>query len=307
MLPLASMKQTSGFFSVRVLGFGVLVTGMLFSGLTHARDFTIKKGDHASSPRVVRFFSGTSMNLGFVFDESANYQFTGSAASDQLDTNKLYGFSDCKSHHSENSARFGWRSNQGRVEVMAFTHRSGKFYYESLGFVETNQFNRGSISLSEDRKNYIYEMNGTRLEVERGCEDAKAVGYALHPYFGGNQVAPHEIRIRVDAGGELAPVFADIPYPTVLNGGAFKMKVSAEEGVSFLVRVYDSFGRKVWESARQTLEAGSEQVIDYQINEVLIGGFYLVVPYATTLDGLELRAAISPQVSGEAYRLMVPR
>ena len=85
------------------------------------------------------------------------------------------------------------------------------------------------------------------------------------------------------------------------------MKVSAEEGVSFLVRVYDSFGRKVWESPRQTLEAGSEQVIDYQINEVLIGGFYLVVPYATTLDGVELRAAISPQVSGEAYRLMVPR
>ena len=284
-----------------------LIFGVLISGLAQAREYTIKRGNHYSTPRVVRFFSGTKMSLSFVFDESANYEFTGAAASDQLDINKLYGFSDCKSHHSENSARIGWRSNQGKIEIMAFTHRAGKFYYESLGFVEPNRVNQGSISLSDDKKSYIYEMNEAKLVVDRGCDDGKAVGYALQPYFGGNQSAPQDIRIRVDAAGELAPVFADFPYPTVLNGGAFKMKVAAEEGVSFFVKLFDSYGRKVWESSRQTLEAGSEQILDYQVTEVLSGGFYVVVPYATTTDGVEMRAAISPKASGEAYRLMVPR
>jgi hypothetical protein len=201
----------------------------------------------------------------------------------------------------------GWRSNQGRIQIMAFTHRAGKFYYESLGFVEPNRVNQASISLSDDKKSYLYEMNEAKLTVERGCQDAKAVGYALQPYFGGNQTAPQDIRIRVDAAGEVAPVFADFRSPTVLNGGAFKMNVAAEEGVSFFIKIFDSYGRNVWESSRQTLEAGSEQILDYQITEVLSGGFYVVVPYATTTDGMEMRAAISPKASGEAYRLMVPR
>ncbi len=284
-----------------------LIIGVLISGLAQAREYTIKRGNHFSNPRVVRFFSGTKMSLSFVFDESANYEFTGAAASDQLDINKLYGFSDCKSHHSENSARIGWRSNQGRIQIMAFTHRAGKFYYESLGFVEPNRVNQASISLSDDKKSYLYEMNEAKLVVERGCNDGKAVGYALQPYFGGNQTAPQDIRIRVDAVGELAPAFADFPYPTILNGGAFKMKVAAEEEVAFFVRVFDSFGRKLLESNKQVLEAGSEQVLDFHVVEPTAGFFLLVVPYAITREGLELKAAINPTVSGEAYRLMVPR
>ena len=306
MVPLFPMKNASGSFGKWAVVFCAATAG-LWAGKTQAREFLIKKGDHHSSPKVVRFVSGTSMKLSFVFDESANYEFTGAAASDQLDTNKLYGFSDCKSHHSENSARLGWRSNQGKIEIMAFTHRAGKFYYDSLGFVEPNRMNQGSISLSNDKKNYIYQMNETKLTVHRGCEDAKAVGHALQPYFGGNQTAPQDVHIRVDVAGELAPVFADFPYPTILNGGAFKMKVTAEEELAFFVRVYDSFGRKILESSKQVLESGTEQVLDFQVAEPTAGFFLLVVPYAITRDGLELKAAINPEASGEAYRVLVPR
>jgi hypothetical protein len=271
--------------------------------LAEARLYTIREGDHASTPRVVRFFSGTKMKLSFVFDSSAFYQLTGAAASDQLDTSKLYGFSDCKSRHSENSARLGWRNNQGKIEIMTFTHRGGKFYYEVLTTVEPDRVNQASIALSEDRKSYIYEVNGVRASVERGCDDPRAIGYALQPYFGGNRVAPQEIRIRVDVADEVAPVMADVPYPTVLNGGAFKMKVDAEEGVGFFVRLYDLTGRKTWESPRDLLEPGAETVMSYQVTESLQSGMYLLVPYATTKEGVELRAALSPSVSGDAYRV----
>jgi|GEM_PF-2447547 len=286
---------------ILVFIFGFILTSTLTQA--EARLYTIHEGDHVSTPRVVRFFSGTKMKLSFVFDSSAFYELTGAAAADQLDTSKLYGFSDCKSHHSENSARLGWRNHQGKIEIMTFTHRGGKFYYDLLTTVEPNRVNQASISLSEDRKSYIYEVNGTQATVERGCEDPKAIGYALQPYFGGNQVAPQEIRIRVDVADEVAPVVADVPYPTILNGGAFKMKVSAEEGVSFFVRLYDLTGRKTWESSRELLEPGAETVMNYQVTESLQSGMYLLVPYATTKEGVDLRAALSPSVSGDAYRV----
>jgi len=247
------------------------------------------------------------MNLKFRFDHSAFYQFTGAAASDQLDTNKLYGFSDCGSHHTQNSARLGFRDNEGRIEIMAFTHRAGRFYYEPLTTVEPNQLNEASISISDDKKSYVYEVNGVSARVGRGCEQGRAVGYHLQPYFGGNQTAPHDLKIRVDASGELAPVIADVPYPTVLNGGAFQMKVRASESVSLFSRLYDYYGRLVWESQKQDLEAGSEMVIHYQVNSVLQSGIYVLLPLAVTSEGTELRAALNSMTSSDVYRLRVQK
>jgi hypothetical protein len=256
---------------------------------------------------MIRLFSGTRMDLSVQFDDSAFYQFTGSASGDQGDTNKLYGFSDCFDSHTENSARFGWRDLGGKIEIRAFTHKDGRFSSVPIKTIEPNHIYAASISLSPDRRSYLYEFDGTQVSMERGCDQDRAQGYHLQPYFGGNQVAPHEVRIRVNSSGALAPVFADFPYSNPMTGSGFKMRVQAFDSVAFFVRIYDSFGNRVWESSKENLGGNFKGDMSFQVDTFLSSGTYYVVPFGITEEGEVLRAGTNINASSEAYRLMVFR
>ena len=56
-----------------------------------------------------------------VFDQTCLYDMPNP---DRHDINKLFGvgFGD----HNNNSARFGWNSNNGRIDLFAFVHKDGK-------------------------------------------------------------------------------------------------------------------------------------------------------------------------------------
>ncbi len=266
--------------------------------------FTIHEGDHYSTPKVVRVFRGDRMDLSVGFDESARYDF-GPNQPDQADTNKLYGFSDCRSGHMTNSARFGWRYFEGQLQIMAFTHKNGVFSSKYITSIEPNQTYQASISLSADHERYVYEFNGVTTEMERGCDDRVAFGYHVYPYFGGNQTAPHDVRIRVDLGDEVGPAWVDLPYPNPVVDRKFKLKVNASKSVYLYLKVYDVSGRLVWNSPRLPVQAGSEVALGFEVPLGFASGLYLAVPVTVDESGTELRAGLTNRTSENALRILV--
>lgn len=159
--------------------------------------FTIPKGKHYPKGINVGLFYNSKLNFKAKFDSSAAYVFTGSDAADQTDINKLYGFSDCTSLHHKNSARVGWNYNPATktVDVWGYAYANAKRSNIYLGSAEMNTFESYTIQVNGDH--YLFHFKGNTVSLPRGCTTSKALGYRDFPYFGGNQVAPHEVKISI--------------------------------------------------------------------------------------------------------------
>jgi hypothetical protein len=131
------------------------------------------------------------------FDSSAIY--TTINPKNQADINKLYGLSDCGSLHQVNSARFGWRWYKNNLEIWAYTYNDSIRDYKLVGTVSLNEFNTFKIIFGESK--YIFLLNDKRIEMPRHCS-VTAQGYKLYPYFGGDETAPHVIKIWIDDASE---------------------------------------------------------------------------------------------------------
>ena len=70
--------------------------------------FVIKKGQHRST-RALNYNKQTTFDWSIEFDSSAIYKTVDSL--NQMDINKLIGWSDCGEDHIESSIRFGWRGS----------------------------------------------------------------------------------------------------------------------------------------------------------------------------------------------------
>ncbi|MBB6610308.1 hypothetical protein H7F15_04590 [Pontibacter sp. Tf4] len=153
--------------------------------------YTIKKGEHSSaSPFVLR--TASSLKFEATFDASAIYQTTDKA--NQGDINKLYGLADCRTEHHSNSARFGWRWYNNRLEIHAYSYLNKTRQSELVGVVELNKAYIYEIVLQDNK--YIFRLNNATIELPRHCT-GPAEGYQLYPYFGGDEVAPHDITIAI--------------------------------------------------------------------------------------------------------------
>lgn len=128
------------------------------------------------------------------FDDSARYTTTDPA--NQADINKLRGFSDCSAHHHTNSARFGWRWLDGRLEVLAYTYVGGQRQSKLLTTTEPGEWL--DLRLEAEGATYEFSVDGEVTTMPRGCADAGLAKYDLWPYFGGDEVAPHEVRIQYE-------------------------------------------------------------------------------------------------------------
>jgi hypothetical protein len=269
-----------------------------------AEIFKIPKGNHYSQPLVTNIFLGSKMEMVVTFDESAIYSL-GTYHPDQGDVNKIYGFSDCKSNHSRNSARLGWRWYRDQLEIFAFTHRDGSLYPEFMTTAEINRPYKASIKISPDKTKYIYNFNGVILQAERGCLHAKAQGYHLRPYFGGQQTAPHDISLSVKLTEKFAPVLIDQPFPNPVRNGRFSFKVSAYESIRLYVNMYDITGRLIYKSPQHSLGIGENQLVDFELNKKYSSGIYLIMPVILMNDGQELKANLSNQSEEQAFRLLI--
>lgn len=155
--------------------------------------FKIDKGGHSSSS-ALEWTRKANISFSVSFDSTAIYESVDPI--NQYDVNKLFGVSD-GGLHVRNSARFGWRWLDGKLELLAFTHLNGQFHFEKICDAEIGKEYQCSIELGDSYRFSCYSGGECKsLEMER-WEPAKGSRYYLWPYFGGDEVAPHDIYIKI--------------------------------------------------------------------------------------------------------------
>ena len=159
---------------------------------TGFRTYTIKEGNHSSR----RSYTTTKTNrLQFqaIFDESAIYQSIDT--NNQYDINKLYGLSDCKDQHTKTSMRLGWRWLNDSLEIHWFQHVNNNFSFAKISTINLNTIVNFSIIFDE---NYYYvSVDTDTTTIDRPCNNQSIRRYYLYPYFGGDETAPHDIKIKI--------------------------------------------------------------------------------------------------------------
>lgn len=154
-------------------------------------NYTIPEGGH-SSVSGISITDKTEFEFTAIFDQTCQYS-TG-LPENQADINKLYGISDCGSNHHENSARFGWRWYDEQLQIFAYCYRNGQREEQFITAVEPDK--EYSYNLKVEPENYIFTLNGISVSMIRGC-NLESSRYRLYPYFGGDEVAPHPIHIKI--------------------------------------------------------------------------------------------------------------
>lgn len=158
-----------------------------------AKTYTLKKGKHGGIHIGIKVNQAAEYRVRF--DDSAIYKTQ--AANNQGDINKLFGFSDCYSHHQKNSARFGWRWYQNALEIHAYTYAGGTRSSQLIQKVDLNKSYDMKVAI--DGGEYVFSIDGQEsVRLPRGCDKKFSVKYKLYPYFGGDENAPHDIHIDLD-------------------------------------------------------------------------------------------------------------
>lgn len=155
--------------------------------------YTIKKGNHYCEGNIFKQIEISEMKFAVRFDSSAVYQTT--FPENQYDINKLYGFSDNNSAHHQFSARFGWRWSDNALRLFAYVYNNGAVTSKELTSIAIGI--EISCSIKVTSTNYIFTVNDGVYQLPRTATTAKAKGYQLYPYFGGDEVAPHDVNIWV--------------------------------------------------------------------------------------------------------------
>lgn len=155
--------------------------------------YTIRAGNNEVERNTNSLFTSSSIRFQAIFDSSGIYQTA--APENQADINKLIGFSDCSSHHQTNSARFGWNWYNNAIQIYAYDYVDGQRQVKEMGPVEIGATNNFKIATSGNT--YIFTLNGKEETMPRHCSGGVGVSYKLLPYFGGNEIAPHDITIKI--------------------------------------------------------------------------------------------------------------
>lgn len=176
----------------------LFLVGMLMSsceeGLIEPYEtFIIPEGKNYSG-YAVQALQSKELRFTAIFDESAIYQAKDPV--NQFDIHKLMGFADCNDHHHANSARFGWRWMEDKLEIHTYVYNNGERYSEYVGDVNLNEPNEYSILMTDDQ--YIFTLNNSQeVRMNRTNECTNGVYFMLFPYYGGDERAPHDINIQI--------------------------------------------------------------------------------------------------------------
>lgn len=279
--------------------FNSIIASLLVCSSAFATDFTIGKGDHYSTPLMKKMFRKSKMEFKATFNNTAIYTLDNQV--DQQDTNKLFGFSDCGDGHMENSARFGWRWWNNRLEIMAFTHKNGQFYYKYMAEAALNRSYKYSIEISQNK--YIFNFNDTQVEMDRGCTTESAKGYLLQPYFGGNQSAPEKVTIKIDYNDQYANFSYGPVYPNPTKDSVVFLNMYVDEELEIGFNIFDMLGRLVYQIPPQIYSGEQEyEGVRLDINADLASGVYLIYPYAM-VNGEATPGAYSGK--GDATKLLI--
>lgn len=181
--------------SLELLQHKNLKTAEQINSVTTPTTFTtylIRKGNHYCDQSILKSVTTSEMKFVARFDTSAIYQSVNPV--NQYDINKLYGFSEGYNNQF-NSARIGWRWSDGALRLFGYTYKSGVRYSQEITTIPFNTDITCSIKLSGS--NYLITANGITVTLPRGLSSATASGFQQYPYFGGDEVAPKNITIKI--------------------------------------------------------------------------------------------------------------
>jgi len=156
--------------------------------------YTIAKGEHYASNNAYTLIETSALQFAVKFDSTAIYQSI--KAENQYDINKLYGFSDNNAHHHTFSARFGWSWNNNALRLYGYIYNEGKVASQELAVATIGVEVRCAIKVAGNT--YQFFVNDRlAASMPRKATTPKASGYLLYPYFGGDEVAPHNVNIWI--------------------------------------------------------------------------------------------------------------
>ena len=164
------------------------------------RKITIKKNRHY--PCLIPFPLPFWVNKHGISIRFSKIMFTGSCMynlvdEDQLDTNKLFGFSI--GHHRHGSSfRFGWRPllDEGLIEIISYEYHDGvRQKIMPICKISPNKWYEFSIAYSPVTNRTIYLVDNIRFVNNMNLRKKYGWGYCLGFYFGGNEKAPQNISI----------------------------------------------------------------------------------------------------------------
>jgi len=157
--------------------------------------YKIPKGTHKSSISFIKF-EGDIFEFEVTFDSTAVYSTVNPA--NQGDINKLYGFIDCDEEFTPHnySARFGWRWNDEELQLLSYCYANKKRDSEFLRSIEIGPTYKCTIEITNS--SYVFYIDEQKYgEMERGCTNLEVERHLLFPYFGGDELAPHDINIYI--------------------------------------------------------------------------------------------------------------
>jgi hypothetical protein len=156
--------------------------------------YIIPEGENYCLNNVLQTYDSAQLHFDLTFDSSAIYQTT--LPDNQADWNKVMGFSDCNSHHQQNSLRLGWRWNPNAgIELATYKYLDG---VRSFRIIDTIQvYDTVSVRLIKiEASDYITWINWSGYQESRGCSGLQT-SYLLYPYFGGDEPAPDTVRVHI--------------------------------------------------------------------------------------------------------------
>jgi hypothetical protein len=155
------------------------------------KQYDIPQGSNYSRQNEYHAFRASELSFSAIFDSSAIYQTANPV--NQADINKLYGVSDGNTHHQDNSARFGWNWNGKEVQVYAYCYAGSVRENKLLGRADIGKSYNYTIKAEKGR--YVFQFDNKVEYMYRYISDSVLNGYSLYPYFGGDETAPHDIRV----------------------------------------------------------------------------------------------------------------
>ena len=163
--------------------------------------FTIKKGKHYSSPMffIRRLLLAFTKTFEFTVEFNENCLYT-LPASDKFDINKLFGVSCNTLLLHKNSIRFGWRCVDNMyIQLVSYAYIDGVRIPEQI--IKT-------INVNEKVSCKMIFVDDQVLLSVTDLTDVSTVGVNLNkeqtwgiflwPYFGGNNPAPHEMKMQLN-------------------------------------------------------------------------------------------------------------
>lgn len=188
--------------SLLVAGSGLLLNSCIPDFLVSNPDWVvIEPGDHESLPKRKTgvLISPHDLTATVTFDSTCIYDLNGV---DNQDWNKVFGLGFVGSKdqdlgaapHQVDGARVGWRWNptRQRIDLAAYVYVGGQRTMFKVAETAINQPTRMTIKIDYDRK--VYQVLGGQPVP---FTHDKVFAYKTGVYFGGNEPAPHQIRVKV--------------------------------------------------------------------------------------------------------------